>query len=146
MAQDEGGIVAQLLNLGEDRMGEVVNQLLANEAFVGVLQNTISRSLAAKRSVDSTLGTVLGAANVPTLEDVEEVRDKLVELEDVMVEVEDRLKRVVKRVASLADEDDDDDDDDDEPAPKKARKASSKATKKTKPGTKKAAKKAAKKS
>lgn len=142
MAQDEGGIVQQLLNLGEDRMGEVVNQLLANEAFVGALQNTISRSLAAKRSVDTTVGTVLGAVNVPTLEDIEEVRDKLVELEDVMVEVEDRLKRVVKRVEALGD---DDDDDDDEPAPKKAKKTKKKAAKTAKK-TKKAAKKAAKKS
>ena len=123
MAQDDSSIVAQLLNLGEERMGEVVNQLLANEAFVGALQNTISRSLAAKRSMDTTVGTVLGAVNVPTLEDVEEVRDKLVELEDVMVEVEDRLKGVVRRVESLGDTEP-------EPAPRKAKKKKKKTAKK----------------
>ena len=45
--------VKTILGLGEEKMGEVVNQLLANEAFVSAVQKAITGSIGAKRSVDN---------------------------------------------------------------------------------------------
>lgn len=89
---DDKTLVQQMLNLGEERMGEVLNQLLANETFVSAMQSAVSSSLSAKRTFDARIGSVLTAVNVPTLEDVAELKGKLEELEDVMAEIEDRVK------------------------------------------------------
>jgi len=128
-------VVQQVLSLGEERMGDVVNQLLANESFVSAMQTAITQGLAAKRSVDSTVGTVLGAVNVPTLDDVDDVRSKLLELEDVLAEVEVRAKRISKRVAGMAETEEK------EAAPKKAKKAKKKKASATTAAQKKPSKK-----
>jgi hypothetical protein len=94
MGDKENGAVKTILGLGEEKMGEVVNQLLANEAFVSAMQKAIAGSLGAKRSMDKTLSTVLGMVNVPTLEDVDKIRDKMNELEEAMAEIGDRLEKL----------------------------------------------------
>ena len=99
MSSSESNTLAQnLLALGEERMGEVVGQLLQNEAFVRAIQAAVSSSVAAKRTVDGAMGAMLGAANIPTLEDVAQVEEKVGQLEDMMAEIEDRLKRLRVRL------------------------------------------------
>jgi len=94
MSNDANGIVQSILNLGEERMGEVINQLLANDTFVTMIQSTITSSLAAKQTVDKRLLGLLSTFNVPSLEDVEALSGKLDELEDLLAEVEDRIHRI----------------------------------------------------
>lgn len=100
MGDKENGAVKTILGLGEEKMGEVVNQLLANEAFVSAMQKAIAGSLGAKRSMDKTLSTVLGMVNVPTLEDVDKIRDKMNELEEAMAEIGDRLEKLNDKLSS----------------------------------------------
>lgn len=92
--KEQNGAVKTILGLGEEKMGEVVNQLLANEAFVSAMQKAIAGSLGAKRSMDKTLSTVLGMVNVPTLDDVDKIRDKMNELEEAMAEIGERLEKL----------------------------------------------------
>lgn len=106
MSAEDNGLVKSLLNLGEERMGEVVAQLLANESFVTAMQGAITGGLQAKRTVDKNVSRLLDIANVPTLEDVYQLREKLGELEDMLGDVLDRVQHLDERVeAKLSDDD-----------------------------------------
>ena len=87
-------LVASILNLGEEKLGELVNLLLANERFVGTVQSTISSGLNAKSTIDKNVERMLGWVNVPTLEDVDQLKAKLDELEEVMAEIGDRVRSI----------------------------------------------------
>lgn len=100
MGDKENGAVKTILGLGEEKMGEVVNQLLANEAFVAAMQKAIAGSLGAKRSMDKGLSTILGMVNVPTLEDVDKIRDKMNELEEAMGEIGERLEKLNDKLSA----------------------------------------------
>ena len=88
-----------ILGLSEEKMGEVVTQLLANEAFVGVVQQAISRSLEAKRGMDKGVATMLGLVNVPTLDDVEKIRGRLNEVEESMAEIAERIEGLTDKMS-----------------------------------------------
>lgn len=99
MANEQAGNLARtILGLGEERMGELINQLLANERFVNAMQSAVTSSLTAKKSVDKNVTRLLGLVNVPTLEDVDDLRDKLNELEDLLADVADRIRRLDERL------------------------------------------------
>lgn len=93
-----GNLARTILGLGEERMGELINQLLANERFVNAMQSAVSSSLSAKKSVDQNLTRLFGIVNVPTLEDVDELREKLNELEDLLGDIHDRIRRLDERI------------------------------------------------
>jgi hypothetical protein len=95
---DEKNAVKTILGLGEEKMGEVVNQLLANEAFVGAVQKAISSSIVAKRSMDKGVSTILGFVNVPTLEDVDKIKEKLDELEETLGEIGTRVEALNDKI------------------------------------------------
>lgn len=97
MSDLDSNLVSTIMNLGEDRMGELVGQLLANPSFAKTVERAVTSGLRAKQNVDSTLTTVFSAANVPTVDDISEVKTKLGELEDAMADVEDRLVRLIER-------------------------------------------------
>lgn len=125
MSEQDNGLVKGLLNLGEERMGEVVAQLLANERFVAAMQGAITGGLQAKRSVDKNVSRLLDMANVPTLEDVYQLREKLAELEDLLADVLDRVQHLDERLDHPRD------DEDEAPPPKKAAKKKKSSSKKT---------------
>lgn len=123
MAEQDNGLVKSLLGLGEERMGEVVSQLLANERFVAAMQGAISQGLEAKRTVDKNVARLLDIANVPTLEDVYQLREKLQELEDLLADVLDRVQAIDARVEGKGEGDE-------EAAPAKKSGSKKKASKK----------------
>jgi hypothetical protein len=98
--------VKTILSLGEDRMGEVVRQLLANEGFVTAMQKAVVGGIEAKRNVDKGLTTVLGLVNIPTVEDVDKARSRLAEVEELVAQLTSRLEAISERL----DESDDDND------------------------------------
>jgi|GEM_PF-923748 len=128
----DDNMAKSILGLGEERMGELLNTLMANENFVQAMQGAVSSSLAAKRVVDKNMERVFSFWNIPTLEDLDQVKDKVEELEDIMKQVQDRLLDLDERLEDKA------------RAERKAKKAAKKAPAK-KAAKKKAAKKTAKK-
>jgi hypothetical protein len=92
--QQEAGLARAILDLGEERLGELLSQLMSNELFVNAMQNALSSSLSAKRVVDKNVMRALSMINVPTLDDVEELREKLNALDDVMAEVYQRVQEL----------------------------------------------------
>ena len=86
--------VKTILSLGEDKMGEVVRQLLANEGFVAAMQKAVVGGLSAKRNIDKGITGVLGLVNIPTVDDVDKVRARLTEIEELVSELTGRLGKV----------------------------------------------------
>jgi hypothetical protein len=73
--------VKRALTVGEERMGKLVTQLLSNERVMHGLQTFVASALNAKSTFDRGVKTAMQAVNLPTTEDVEELRRKLSELE-----------------------------------------------------------------
>ncbi len=84
-------VMKKLVETGEERAGKLAQQLLSNEKFVATLQTLVSRSLAAKGSLDKSLRSALSAMNLPSTADVELLRGKVDELERLMASVEGKL-------------------------------------------------------
>ena len=102
----EQNAVKTILSLGEEGMGEVVRQLLANESFVTAMQKAVVGGIEAKRNIDKGLTSVLGLVNIPTVEDVDKVRGRLAEVEELVAQLTSRLESLSERL----DEEDDSDD------------------------------------
>ncbi len=73
--------VKQALSAGEERMGRLVTQLLSSERVMHRVQTVVSSALTAKSTFDRGLRTAMSAVNLPSTEEVEELRRKLAELE-----------------------------------------------------------------
>lgn len=131
---EQENAVKTILGLGEERMSEVVNQLLGNETFVNAMQGAITQGIAAKKTVDTTVAKMLNVVNVPTLEDVDQVQAKVEELEDALKAIHDRLRRLDEKLEAR-----------EEAAKAKAAKSPAKKTAKKSASKKAPAKKAAKK-
>lgn len=74
-------MVKRALTTGEERMGRLVTQLLSNERVMHGVQTVVASALNAKSTFDRGVKTAMQAVNLPTTEDVEELRRKLSELE-----------------------------------------------------------------
>ncbi len=84
-------MVRKLVETGEERVGKLASTLLSNEAFVATVQSLVSKSLAAKGSVDKSLRSALAAMNLPSSADVESLRAKVEDLERLLTSVEKKV-------------------------------------------------------
>ncbi|HET7754328.1 MAG TPA: hypothetical protein VFK85_10500 [Anaeromyxobacteraceae bacterium] len=76
--------VKRALEMGEERMGRLVTQLLSNEKVMHGVQTVVSSALQAKSTFDRGVKTAMQAVNLPSSDDVEELRRKLSELESTV--------------------------------------------------------------
>jgi polyhydroxyalkanoate synthesis regulator phasin len=84
-------VMKKLVETGEERIGKIAQQVLSNETFVATVQTLVSRSLAAKGTLDSALRSALSAMNLPSTADVEALRSKVDDLERLLSSVESKL-------------------------------------------------------
>jgi len=84
-------MVKKLVETGEERVGKLASTLLSNETFVAAVQSLVSRSLAAKGSLDKSLRSALAAMNLPSSADVESLRAKVEDLERLLTSVEQKV-------------------------------------------------------
>jgi hypothetical protein len=94
----EHNAVKTILSLGEEAMGDVVKQLLANETFVTAMQKAVVGGISAKRNIDKSLTGVLGLVNIPTVDDVDKVRARLTEVEELVAELTTRLEKINEKL------------------------------------------------
>jgi hypothetical protein len=88
--------VKKALSIGEERMGRLVTQLLSNERVMHGVQTVVSSALNAKSTFDKSVKTAMGAVNLPSTEDMDELRRKLSELESVVDGLTEKLERQSK--------------------------------------------------
>jgi polyhydroxyalkanoate synthesis regulator phasin len=84
-------VMKKLVETGEERIGKIAQQVLSNETFVATVQTLVSRSLAAKGTLDSALRSALSAMNLPSTADVEALRSKVDDLERLLSSVESKV-------------------------------------------------------
>jgi hypothetical protein len=77
-------MVKRALAAGEERMGRLVTQLLSSEKVMHGVQTVVASALTAKSTLDRGVKTAMQAVNLPTTEDVEELRSRLAELETML--------------------------------------------------------------
>jgi polyhydroxyalkanoate synthesis regulator phasin len=87
----------KLVETGEERIGKLAQQLLSNEKFVAAVQGLVSRSLAAKGTLDKSLRAALAAMNLPSTGDVEALRAKVEDLEKLLTSIESKLEALSKK-------------------------------------------------
>ena len=88
-------VVKKLVETGEERVGKLAQQLMSNEKFVAMVQTLVSRSLAAKGTLDSALRGALSAMNLPSTADLEQLRTKVDDLERLLTSVESKVDTLV---------------------------------------------------
>lgn len=88
-------VMKKLVETGEERIGKIAQQLLSNEKFVSTVQGIVSRSLAAKGTLDAALRTALSAMNLPSTADLELLRSKVDDLEKLLASVEGKIDTLV---------------------------------------------------
>ena len=88
-------VMKKLVATGEERVGKLVQQLMANETFVSGVQTLVSRALSAKGTLDKSIKTALSAMNLPSTGDLETLREKLDDLERVLGQMESKVDVLV---------------------------------------------------
>lgn len=84
-------MMKRLVQSGEERVSRIAQQLLSNEKFLGALQTLVSRSLAAKGTLDKSLRAALAAMNLPSTADLEALSRKVDDLEQLLSSVEAKV-------------------------------------------------------
>ena len=87
-------MMKRLVETGEERIGKIAQQLLSNEKFVAAIQGLVSRSLAAKGTLDKSLRTALAAMNLPSTADLELLRGKVEDLERLLSTIEKKVDSI----------------------------------------------------
>lgn len=93
----DNAVMKKLVATGEERVGKIAQQLLSNEKFVTTLQTVVTRSLAAKGTLDKSLRTALGAMNLPSSADLDLLKDKVEELERLLTSIEDKVESLAEK-------------------------------------------------
>jgi hypothetical protein len=89
--------VKRALAVGEERMGKLVTQLLSSERVMQGVQTVVTSALNAKATIDRGVRTAMQAVNLPTTDDVEELRRKLSELETMIDGLAEKVARGEER-------------------------------------------------
>jgi hypothetical protein len=93
----DNAVMKKLVATGEERVGKIAQQLLSNEKFVTTLQTVVTRSLAAKGTLDKSLRTALGAMNLPSTADLDLLKDKVEELERLLGSIESKIEALAEK-------------------------------------------------
>lgn len=89
-------VMKKLYATGEEQIGKIAQQLLANEKFVTTIQTLVSRTLSAKGTLDKSIRSALGAMNLPSTGDLEILREKVDDLERLLSSVESKVDTLVE--------------------------------------------------
>lgn len=99
MAIRSNPLVQKMMAAGEAQLDRLTTQLLGNEKFVGAVQGIVSRSLSAKGTLDKSIRTVLATMSLPSVQDIDDLRGKLDELDRSVGELARKLDEVEKAMA-----------------------------------------------
>jgi hypothetical protein len=89
-------VMKRLVETGEERIGKLASQLLSNDKFVSAIQGLISKTLAAKGTLDKSLRTALSAMNLPSTEDLDSLKSKVEDLEQMLSSVEQKVDSLIE--------------------------------------------------
>ncbi|MBI5070188.1 MAG: hypothetical protein HZB56_18290 [Deltaproteobacteria bacterium] len=86
-------LLQKALAAGEERVGKTVAALLSNEKVMAGVQRAVSSAFEAKAAVERGVKTAMQAVNLPTTDDVAELKKRLAELESIIDGLAARLDK-----------------------------------------------------
>jgi hypothetical protein len=86
-------IVKQARAAGEERFSKAVAQLLSGDRAGATIQSVLAAAGEARQSLDRALRAALDAARVPSTQDVEDLKRRLAEMEELLDGLAARLAR-----------------------------------------------------
>lgn len=86
-------LLQKALEAGEARVGKTVAALLSNERVMAGVQKAVSSAFEAKAAVERGVKTAMQAVNLPTTDDVAELKKRLAELESIIDGLAARMER-----------------------------------------------------
>ena len=99
--ESEPSIVDRLSRQGEEALGKIAEDLIANP----VVSGTITRALEAREKAVQAQEAAMGALNIPSAADVERLTRRLRSVSQRLEGIEDALDRLEERIAVAAGED-----------------------------------------
>jgi hypothetical protein len=97
-------LVKKALSAGEERVGKVVAAVLSNEQIMARVQKAMAAALEAKAAAEKGLKAAMQAVNLPTTDDVDELKRRLAELETIIDGLAARLEPGAEKPAAAAEE------------------------------------------
>jgi len=95
-------VMKRVMDRGEELIGKITNQVLSNENFLAALQAIITRAVTTKGKVDRNVQHALSSLNLPSTADLEKIRDRIGDLEELLDGMNDRLKSIEKKLDKVA--------------------------------------------
>jgi hypothetical protein len=83
-------LFAKVMSRGEEGIGKVVAQVLSDERVTTGIQGFVESTQAARRQIERGIRHVLHAFQIPTLEEIETIREKIGEIEAIVSELAER--------------------------------------------------------
>jgi len=84
-------VVKKAIAAGEEQAGRVVGKLLSSDAVAAGISNLLSAASAARATFDAGVQTALKAANLPSSNDVQALKQKIEELEALIDDLSARV-------------------------------------------------------
>lgn len=88
------------MEAGEAQLDRLVTQILGNDRFVASVQTVVSRTLDAKGTLDKRIRSGLATMNLPSTQDIEELRQQLDEVGRSVGELAGKLDGLERAVAA----------------------------------------------
>jgi chromosome segregation ATPase len=98
MAADDDRFVDRVSRQGEEALGRIAEELIANPLVSGA----VSRAFEAREKAVQAQEAALGALNIPSAADVERVTRRLRSVSQRLESIEDTLDRLEERLAASA--------------------------------------------
>jgi chromosome segregation ATPase len=97
MAQDDQSFVDRLSRQGEEALGKIAEELIANP----VVNGAITRAFEAREKAVQAQEAAMGALNIPSAADVERITRRLRSVSQRLEGVEDALDRIEERLGAV---------------------------------------------
>ncbi len=94
--------VKKLMAMGEERMTEVLNELMANEKVSATVARTLMRTQNLKATLDKNVALALSLVNQPTREDFDKLRKQVRSLERQIEDLADKVETLTNVAAKPA--------------------------------------------
>ena len=92
-ALKDNPLFRKALAASEEKMGKLVTTVLSNERVMAGVQSALSSAMSARSALEKGVRTAMQAVNLPTTEDVAELKKRLAELESIIDGLAARLDR-----------------------------------------------------
>lgn len=91
----EDGLLRWLYQVGEDALGQAVEEVIGNRAFTDAVGKAVHRAAKTKGRMDKNVQTLLGLLNLPSRADYQRLLTKVETLQGSLLNVNMKLDRLL---------------------------------------------------